>query len=152
MVVRRLVHGLPRRQGFSFVLEGTRHSNPTADCTTASQPRLLLCPGGYSALQARLPSNLCSDLRKSEPPPLSDSADFSFVLEGYSALQAQQAAPLLHRQTSPLSWRVLSTPSPRNCSVLKAFSPESKKILLSQTLKAPRIVHTHRQTFLVHTC
>ena len=47
---------------------------------------------------------------------------------------------------------VLGTPSPRNCSVLKAFSPESKKILLSQTLKAPRIVHTHRQTFLVHTC
>ena len=126
---------LPRSQEFSFVLEGTRHSKPTSRLHHCLADILLLCPGGYSALQARLRS----DLRDSEPTPSSDSA--------------------IHKHTRASQTRllrcpggVLGTPSPRNCSVLKAFSPESKKILLSQTLKAPRIVHTHRQTFLVHTC
>ena len=103
---------LPRSQEFSFVLEGTRHSKPTSRLHHCLADILLLCPGGYSALQARLRS----DLRDSEPTPSSDSA--------------------IHKHTRASQTRllrcpggVLGTPSPRNCSVLKAFFPEPKKIL-----------------------
>ena len=91
--------------------------------------RLLLCPGGV--LGTPSPRN-CS------------------VLKAFSPQSKKHPESQTRLLLCPGG--VLGTPSPRNCSVLKAFSPESKKILLSQTLKAPRIVHTHRQTFLVHTC